>query len=166
MIPLPAALFDLAALWVPAGVGFGKPLCLLSFSVMRPLRRPLDDGCGYHPPNHTRVLFPAAPRRPQHEHNPPVQRHSREDLFFQGHRLPVLLPRLLVETNGAGTPKNPSPNRRPELGARRPAHHTPSPTRAVLVEDLLGGQQNPKALQPLLDAHIYLRLKKGCQTTT
>jgi hypothetical protein len=47
------------------------------------------------------------------------------------------------------------------LGARRPAHHRPAPSRAVLVEDLLGGQQDPKALQPLLDAHIYLRLTKG-----
>jgi hypothetical protein len=47
------------------------------------------------------------------------------------------------------------------LGARRPAHHAAAPERAVLVEDLLGGQQRPKALQSLLDTHIYLRLKKG-----
>src|SRR3712207_5714852 len=47
------------------------------------------------------------------------------------------------------------------LTARRPAYHRPAPARAVLVEDLLGGQQDPKALQPLLDAHIYLRLKRG-----
>src|SRR3712207_3017227 len=45
------------------------------------------------------------------------------------------------------------------LTARRPAHHRPAPERAVLVEDLLSGQQDPKALYPLLDAHIYLRLK-------
>src|SRR5829696_6553571 len=36
-----------------------------------------------------RVLLPAAPRRPQHEHDPPVHSHRREDLFFQGHRLPL-----------------------------------------------------------------------------
>ncbi len=30
----------------------------------------------------------------------------------------------------------------------------------MLVEDLLGGQQDPKALQPLLDTHVYLRLKR------
>jgi hypothetical protein len=36
----------------------------------------------------------------------------------------------------------------------------------MLVENLLGGQQDPKALQPLLDAHIYLRLKNGFKTTT
>ena len=49
------------------------------------------------------------------------------------------------------------------LTARRPAHHGPAPSRAVLVEDLLGGQQDPKALQPLVDAHIYLRLINGFQ---
>jgi hypothetical protein len=42
------------------------------------------------------------------------------------------------------------------LAARRPAHHRPAPSRAVLVEDLLGGQQDPKALQPFPDGHIYL----------
>jgi hypothetical protein len=47
------------------------------------------------------------------------------------------------------------------LAARCPAHHRPASARAVLVEDLLGGQQRPKALQPLLDAHIYLRLNRG-----
>jgi hypothetical protein len=36
----------------------------------------------------------------------------------------------------------------------------------MLVEDLLGGQQDPKALQPLVDTHVHLRLKKGVQTTT
>ena len=47
------------------------------------------------------------------------------------------------------------------LAARRPAHPAGAPERTVLVEDLLGGQQDPKALQRLLDAHIYLRLKMG-----
>jgi hypothetical protein len=47
------------------------------------------------------------------------------------------------------------------LAARRPAHHRPASARAVLVEDLLRGQQRPKALQLLLDAHIYLRLNRG-----
>jgi hypothetical protein len=47
------------------------------------------------------------------------------------------------------------------LPARRPAYHRPALARAVRVEDLLGGQQGPKALQPLLDAHIYVRPKKG-----
>ncbi len=46
------------------------------------------------------------------------------------------------------------------LTARRPAYHGPASPRAVLVEDLLGGQQRPKALQPLLDAHICLRLTR------
>jgi hypothetical protein len=41
------------------------------------------------PPNHTQVLLPAALRSPQHEHDPPVKRYSREDLFFQVHHLPL-----------------------------------------------------------------------------
>ena len=47
-----------------------------------------------------------------------------------------------------------SPGRSPAaLTARRPAHHRPAPSRTVLVEDLLGGQQGPKALYALPKSH-------------
>jgi hypothetical protein len=71
-------------------------------------------------------------------------------------------PGASAKLTGPEPQRIPAPNDRPELGSRRPAHHTPTPERAMLVEDLLSGQQDPKALQPLLDAHISTSvLKRG-----
>jgi hypothetical protein len=42
------------------------------------------------------------------------------------------------------------------LAARRPAYHRAAPSQAVLVEDLLSGQQSPKALYALPDGHTHL----------
>jgi hypothetical protein len=43
----------------------------------------------------------------------------------------------------------------------RSAYHLPAPERAALVEDLLGGQQIPKALYALPDGHIDLHQIEG-----
>jgi hypothetical protein len=59
----------------------------------------------------------------------------------------------------------PEPRRTPDQDnvplRARSAYCASPPERAVLVENFLCGQQDPKALQTLLDGHIYLRLKRG-----
>jgi hypothetical protein len=74
--------------------------------------------------------FPAAQRRPQYEHDPQVQSQSREELFFQGHRL------LLLEWNRFRDrqPTPPTlqampPPSTPQAGTRQPAA-PPLPTSA------------------------------------
>jgi hypothetical protein len=60
-------------------------------------------------------------------------------------------------------PVGPQPQDGTLLVPRRPAHRLPAPARAVLVKDLLGGQQSPKALYTLPEGHVHLLLKSRVQ---
>ena len=62
--------------------------------------------------------------------------------------------RVCLETEGAGSSLGSRPlSASPASASRRPAHHAPTPARAVLVEDFLGGQQRPQTFHALPESH-------------